>query len=293
MAEKTAVVSKVDTVKGLVEKARDEIATVLPKHQDVDRVITSVRLALAQTPDLAECDPKTLLFAVMAASRLGLELNSPLHHASLVPYGKECVLLIEYRGYQELARRGGDIRNIEARNVFKGDLFEFALGTAPYIKHVPKQLPNQGDEREVTHTYAVAFPKDGGAPIFDVLTRDEVEQARSVSRMKDGQAWKRWWGEMARKTAVRRLSKYLPLSPELAAAIELDIRADTGEPTSGIPLIDSRETVNDRVRVQTEARLDEIKNQIAPPKANEPPQGATPATVNVAAKTATSDEPPF
>ena len=66
--------------------------------------------------------------------------------------------------------------------------------------------------------------------MFDVLTRDEIDKARKVSRAQTG-PWKTWYAEMARKTAVRRLSKYLSLSPEWAAALELDTRADTGEVT--------------------------------------------------------------
>lgn len=210
----------------LLEKAREQIQAVLPPGLSADRIIRSVRLALAQDPDLREAQPETTVLAVMRLSQLGLEANTPLHHASLVVYGRQCVPLIEYRGYQELARRSGTVRQIEARTVHEGDEFEVLLGTAPTITHRP--LAKDRSDATLTHAYAVAFPRDGGPPVFDVLTREEIDKARAVSRAKGG-PWKQWYAEMARKTAVRRLSKYLALSPEWAAALELDARADTGQ----------------------------------------------------------------
>ena len=210
----------------LVKAARGSLEAVLPQGLDVDRVIRGVKLALAQDPALREAKPETVLLAVMRLAQLGLEANTPLHHAALVVYGKECVPLIEYRGYQELARRSGTVRQIEARTVHTGDDFEVMLGTTPSIRHRP--LATDRSDKTLTHAYAVAFSVSDGPPVFDVLTREEIDKARKVSRAQTG-PWASWYGEMARKTAVRRLSKYLALSPEWAAALELDARADTGE----------------------------------------------------------------
>jgi recombination protein RecT len=210
----------------LVKGARNSISAVLPQGLDVDRVIRGVRLALAQDSELQKANPESVLLAVMRLSQLGLEANTPLHHAALVVYGAECVPMIEYRGYQELARRSGTVRQIEARTVHEEDEFDVLLGTTPSITHRP--TAKDRTDATLTHAYAVAFPVDGGPPVFDVLTRDDIDKARNVSRAKGG-PWKAWYNEMARKTAVRRLSKYLVLSPEWAAALELDARADTGQ----------------------------------------------------------------
>jgi recombination protein RecT len=249
------------TAISLLERARSDIAAVLPPQADVEKVIRGVRLALAQKPDLVSCDPKTVLFAVMHLARLGLEANTPLRLASLVAFGKECVPMIEFRGYQELARRSGLINHVEARCVVEGDEFSWDLGTAPHIHHKP--IAEDRADAKITHVYAVAFPKEG-PPIFDVLTRGEVEKARAVSRMKDGDTWKKWYGEMARKTAVRRLCKYLPLSPELAAAVELDTRGETGEIGAPSEIIDSIDSVNQAVADQTKQRAEELKEKLAP-----------------------------
>lgn len=254
-----------------LEKARGEIAAVLPKHMDADKVIRAVRLAVAQNNSLLECDPKTILFSVMAACRLGLELNSPLQHAWLIPYNRECTLQIGYRGYQELARRGGDVRDVQARVVYQGDDFRYRLGTNPLIEHIPMEGERTDDK--ITHAYAVAFYKDGGPPIFEVLPREEIEKARKVSRFstKEGSPWMKWYAEMARKTAVRRLAKYLPLSPEFAAAVELDIRGETGEVHAPIAEIDTDVSLNDAVAQKTRDRLDEVKSRLGGQQAATPP----------------------
>lgn len=273
----------VKSIRDQVEAARGQIASVLPTHMSVDRVVTGVRLALAMNPALEQCEPKTVLFSVMAACRLGLEINSPLQQCWLIPYGKECTLQVGYRGYQELARRDGSIRNIEARCVYDGDVFDYQLGTTPLIAHKPMGVT---DDDKITHVYAIAFDPQGKAFAFDVLRRDEVEAARAVSRMKDGPAWSKWYGEMARKTAVRRLAKYLPLSPELAAAIELDLRGDTGQATAAIPLIDSPGGLNDSVATKTAQQLEDLKGRM-----DEPTQPTVPQEPVVVAAGETAAQP--
>ena len=270
------------TILEQVTKARDQIALVLPRHIDVDRVITGVRLALAQNKGLAECEPKTVLFAVMAASRIGLEINGPLQECWLIPYKTECTLQIGYRGFQGLARRGGDIRSIEARLVFEGDHFDVQYGTDPRIDHKPN---GETDPAKLTHVYAVAFDKAGKSFAFDVLTREDVERARKSSRMANGGAWKDHTGEMWRKTAVRRLAKYLPLSPDLAAAIELDLRGETGEVSAPIPGIDTDETLNQGLAVKTKDRLEEIKGELG--------KGAPPAPTAANVGEGSTDGQPF
>jgi recombinational DNA repair protein RecT len=76
---------------------------------------------------------------------------------------------------------------------------------------------------------------------------------------------------MWRKTAVRRLAKYLPLSPEMAAAIEMDIRGETGEVHSVSPLIDSDRQLAAGVQEKTLANLQELKDKMGGATAATPP----------------------
>jgi recombination protein RecT len=285
------------TLRDKIKDARNEIAKVLPRHMDVERVVRGVRLAVAQNPKIEQCNWDTVLFAVMAASRIGLELNSPLQHAWLVPFGKECTLMIGYRGYQELARRSGDVRNIVARCVYKGDSFHHQEGSDPRIDHEPGG--NVKRDEDITHAYAIAFDKSGRPFAQDVLTREEIEAARKVSRAKDDGPWVTWYGEQARKTAVRRLAKYLPLSPDMAAAIELDIRAETGQVNAPIEGIDTDASLAASIQGKTEVKLEELRERMEgqPPKAGgvdpAPAATATAAPPAPAPVTKTGEETPW
>jgi recombination protein RecT len=98
------------------------------------------------------------------------------------------------------------------------------LGAEPVLRHKPLV---EDDGGEVTHAYAVAFFLDGSTQ-FEVMTRAQLEHVRKSSRSGASGPWAQHFEEMARKTVVRRLAKYLPLSPELAAGVAL---ADQDEET--------------------------------------------------------------
>jgi recombinational DNA repair protein RecT len=74
---------------------------------------------------------------------------------------------------------------------------------------------------ELEKVFAVCRLKNGGV-ILEVMERSEIELARMKSQQPHGGPWRDWYGEMARKTAVRRLFKYIPMVPEAAQAIARD-----------------------------------------------------------------------
>ena len=80
-----------------------------------------VMTELRKTPKLLECDAASLMGSIGQVAQLGLEVGGLLGHAYLIPYGRECQLVIGYKGLMELARRSGQIKSIEARAVFEGD----------------------------------------------------------------------------------------------------------------------------------------------------------------------------
>lgn len=190
---------------------------------------------------LAKCEPVSFMSAIVQCSQLGLEPGGITGEAYLVPYrnGKknitEVQLIPGYRGLIKLARQSGLVVKIESRTVHKNDpVFSVEYGLDGDLKHIPL-FP--GDRGEVIAAYAVATLKDG-EKIFDVMGRDEIEIIRQMSLEKNsGPAapWNKFPEEMARKTVVRRLWKYLPVSIELenyqqiTGVMELDHRVDEGE----------------------------------------------------------------
>jgi recombination protein RecT len=237
------VIVNIEDLRTLFEKAKPSLASVLPKHLTPERVMKIALSAVSRTPMLMKCTATSILHSVMIGSQLGLESGGPFGHAYLVPYfnGKrkvyEAQLIPGYRGLVDLARRSGKVSNIEARIVREKDDFSFKYGTHPEINHNPAQGEDMG---EMTHVYAVAWLSDGRTT-FEVMTKEQVDKIRNMSKAKDSGPWVDFYDEMARKTVTRKLCKYLPLTSELATAIELENRAEQISGVGDLIDLDSEE----------------------------------------------------
>jgi len=226
MATTTAITTtnqKINDVRGFLEKLTPNMQAALPKHMTAERMARIALTACQMTPTLLDCDRQSLALAVLGASALGLEIGGGLGHAYLVPYGKTATLIVGYRGMIDLARRSGQLSTIFARVVRVGDQFDYAYGLDDKLVHTPS-LKSDG---EVTHVYAVAKLRDGGRQ-FEVMTRAEVDKIRSRSRASGSGPWVTDYEEMAKKTAIRRLFKMLPVSIETQRAVTIDEAAEHG-----------------------------------------------------------------
>lgn len=225
----TAVAKRDNLAAYLEEKAR-YMNAALPKHMTPERLARVALTAISSSPRLLECTKESLALALIEAGQLGLEPNGVMGQAYLVPYynGKlkryEAQFQVGYRGLIDLARRSGQITKIEARVVRESDEFLYEYGLRPQLVH----RPDPTSQGEMTHVYAIAWLRDAD-PIFEVMTREEVERIRRRSKAAESGPWVTDYEAMARKTVVKRLAKYLPLSPEAEAAIEADNRRDAGQ----------------------------------------------------------------
>jgi len=224
---KPAEVTPRQVVRDLLESNKQALGLSLPRAMDADRFARLLLTAGNTNQALFECDPRSFLAAGVACAQLGLEPNDARGLAYLVPFkdkkrGRIVQVIIGYRGMMDLARRSGMVSTINAFPVFSGDIFTYELGLEPSLHHIP----GDHDEKpsDLTHVYAVA--KVNGDPQFVVLTRRQVERARAQSQAGDSQysPWSTHFVEMAQKTAIRRLCKYLPQTVELATAIGNDER---------------------------------------------------------------------
>lgn len=219
-------------LKGYLSKNLASIQSVAATVITPDRMVKLVLAAASREPKLAECTPLSILRSMMQAAELGLEVCSGKNEAYLVPRWNskakalEATFLPGYQGLIKLARESGSVRNVEARIVHAKDFFEVEQGTAPVIRHRPSFEQDRGD---IVAVYAVAFMPDGGSQ-FEVMAKHEVDEIRDRSKDKDGfSPWKSDYSEMARKTAVRRLAKYLPKNAAFAKALEVQAKAEAGE----------------------------------------------------------------
>lgn len=212
------------TTQGFLEKYKAQIAAALPKHMTVERVMRIVFSELRKTPRLGECDPKSLLSSVIQASLLGLNIGGIIGECYLVPFKKECQFILGYKGMLALAYRNLKVKSVAAHCVYANDFFEFEYGANPYLRHSPNI---EGPRGALKCVYAVCI-LDGNNPLFEVLSLEDVNKAKSQSKTSNFGPWVNHFDEMAMKTAIRRLFKYMPISIELQTAIALDEAADDG-----------------------------------------------------------------
>ena len=229
----TAARSEPKTIAGLLvdPRIKEQMALALPKHLTADRLARIALTEVRKNPKLAQCDQASFLGAVMQCAALGLEPGGALGHAYLIPFKNnrknitEVQFLVGYRGMIDLARRSGQIQSLEARCVYEKDKFSVSLGLDSNLTHEPDWTAN--DRGKLTFVYAVAKLKDGGIQ-FDVMSRAEIEKVRTRSRSSNDGPWVTDYDEMAKKTIVRRLFKYLPVSIEMQRAVGLDEQASMG-----------------------------------------------------------------
>jgi len=210
------------TIKHLLEKMAPEIQKALPKHVDPDRIARIALTEVRKTPKLLQCSQASLLGAIMTSAQLGLE-PGPTGQCYLIPYynkklgSYECQFQIGYKGLLDLFYRADGSLNIDAHEVYENDDFEYEYGLNPVLRHKPS-LKNRGNPIAY---YAVAHLKDGGYS-FTVMSIEDVEKIRKRSKSTGFSPWQTDYDEMAKKTVIKRLCKYLPLSIELQRGISND-----------------------------------------------------------------------
>jgi len=195
-----------------------KLSSALPKHLTPERFAGVALNQINTNPALLKCTQESLFKCLLQLGQIGLEPDG--RRAHLVPYKKECTLLIDYKGLVELALRNGDVSRIHADVVYESEITggDFIYNRGKIDKHIKSLLPNRG---HVVAVYAEVEFKSGTAKA-EVMTREEVEEIRKSSKAGQNGPWVNHWNEMAKKTVFRRLSKWLPLSPEIRESMEKD-----------------------------------------------------------------------
>ena len=229
------------------------ITQALPKSKgmDAERLSRMTLTTLKTNPKLLECSIESLLGAVLQSAQLGLEPNL-LGSCYFIPYRGVVSFQIGYKGLIDLVCRKGDVINVVAQEVRKGDTFEYEYGKGETLKHIPAPNAERG---EIEYFYAYANMKNGGFA-FQVMHVSDIEKIRdeySISYKfdKGNSIWSKHFEAMAVKTVIKRLIKYLPISVETQEAVSYDetVRKDISaeaiiiEPEMDEPvIIDAKET---------------------------------------------------
>lgn len=276
-----------------------KIAQAIPAHLNPERMIRTFTLAVARMPKLAQASIPSLIGAFLSCSALGLEPNTALQHAYLIPfeiykwnpqtrqreYARTDVnLVIGYRGYIDLIYRGGKVKDIHCDVVWPGDEFSYEFGSSQHLRHKRAGTADHSGEPDFAYMYARL--NDGGE-VFEVMTKAEVhalrarsqgfqtamkayDDARSTGKdpAKDKRysdaPWIRDPVAMWRKTALRAGQKYLPQSIEIATAMMMD------EERARFDRIDDASHVLDGIWAETAPEEEDIE-EIPPDLPESPP----------------------
>jgi recombination protein RecT len=227
------------SIKGWITVMEPEIKKALPSVITPERFTRMALTAVSTNPKLAECSPKSFMGALMTAAQLGLEPNTPLGQAYLIPYknkgAMEAQFQFGYRGMIDLANRSGEIRSIEAHIVYENDEFDFAYGLENKLLHKPAKT----DKGEPVWVYAVFKLVNGGYG-FEVMSIDDVRaHAKKYSQSYNSSysPWTTSFEEMAKKTVLKRVLKYAPLKADFVRGLASDesIKVELGEDMTEIP----------------------------------------------------------
>lgn len=219
----------VTAFRGFLEKQKAQLAAALPKHVSPDRMIRLACTEFAKNPLLQKCTPVSVFGAIIQSSQLGLEIGV-LGQAYLVPYRNnknntyEAQFIPGYKGLISLARRSGEVTSIETNIVYANDRFDLKLGLDTSVEHIPNLDGDRGVPRLV---YGVAKFRDGGYH-FEWMSMGDVNKIRARSKASSSGPWVTDYEQMVRKTLIRRMSNYLPMSIELQQAIQISDATDEG-----------------------------------------------------------------
>ena len=218
-ANGTAVTKKEEkpkTIFDLIQLSKKQFNNALPQHINTDRFVRIAITTIRLNPKLAKCNPESLIGALMVSAQLGLEPGT-LGQCYLIPFENkkagtvECQFQIGYKGLIELLRRSGQLSDIYSYTVYENDDFNIEYGLSRTLTH----KPNFDERGEIKGFYVVAILKDG-AKAFEYMTKDEItkheEKYRKWSYKND--VWNKNFEEMAQKTVVKKLLKWLPVSVE-------------------------------------------------------------------------------
>ncbi len=243
-----------------VKSMEKEIAKALPAVITPERFTRMVLSAISTNEKLGSCTPTSFMGAMMQAAQLGVEPNTPLGQAYIIPYENRGVLEAQfqlgYKGLIDLAYRSEEIAFVDAQVIYANDKFECEFGLEPKLRLIPAD----GDRGEAVKFYAIFKTKSGGFG-FKVMSVTEIKtHAAKYSKgfASSYSPWKTSFEEMALKTVLKRCLKYAPLKSDFVRAVVQDetIKNGIAEDMYDVP---AEAIVVDAVEVKT---VDETTGEV-------------------------------
>ena len=212
------------TMQTYIKSMENEIKKALPSVITPERFTRMVLSAISTNPKLGSCTPNSFLGAMMSAAQLGLEPNTPLGQAYIIPFSNkgtlEAQFQLGYKGLIDLAYRSGEVEVVQAHIVYENDEFECEFGLEPKLKHIPADS-NRGEPIKV---YAMFKTKSDGYG-FEVMSMDDVKNHAKKYSQSFNSSYSPWttnFEEMAKKTVLKKCLKYAPLKSDFVRGVVQD-----------------------------------------------------------------------
>lgn len=220
---------KITTVAEFFEQKKDLIAKALPNTITSDRLMGVFTMVLGSSPELKKCSQNSLIAAVIQTVQYGLTPGN-IGHCYYIPFQNKGVMeaqfVLGYKGIVELVNRCGKAVILSTEVVYCGDFFEYEQGLNPVLKHIP----TSSLRGSIIGVYCVAKNMVANEKVFIYLNKADIDKVRNAS--KAGQSnyspWAKWYEEMAKKTAIKRICKLLPISVDVQQQVFSDETIKTG-----------------------------------------------------------------
>ncbi|HAW77453.1 MAG TPA: hypothetical protein DCW74_17175 [Alteromonas australica] len=185
----------------LFELRKPEFATALKDIMTPDYFRRLVMTAMTSNPKLARCSQASIYESALTSAQLGLEPNTPLGEAYLIPYGNKCSFQIGRNGWIKLAYRTGLVKYVNALPVYEGEEFVWQPGNDPEVIHKPDV--NIDPKAELITAYAWVVLNDG-TRVYEVLRKRDWQKIRAATKG-NGPGWKEYPERMICRSALKRL----------------------------------------------------------------------------------------
>jgi len=227
--------TKFQEVQGDIHTLQSDLNNLLPSHISAEKFIQVAITAIQNNPDLLDADRQSLKVACMNAATDGLLPDK--REGAFVIYNtrvkvkklgsnatyEETVATVQWmpmiQGILKKAHQSGKVSSISVELVYENDTYSRSAGDNAEINHIPLDF---GDRGKVRGGYAIIRLNDGGDPYREVMSLEDIEKVKNVSRSKEKGPWVTFWEEMAKKTILRRTLKRVPLSPEVDKVLQRD-----------------------------------------------------------------------
>lgn len=212
------------------DNVKSKLAAVCKGAMRPDDLVRLALVATLRNPQLLQCGQASILSALMDSAELGIRPGGMNGRGYLIPrYNRntkslECCFDPGYRGLIDIMMATGAVKRIEAHPIFERDTFRVVFGLKPVLEHEPYLGEDRG---EIVGAYALAEFKDGLHQV-EFLTKGDIAKIRATSTSKGG-PWEQWDDQMARKSAIRRLFKFMPSTPETEKAERLALRTEVAD----------------------------------------------------------------